>query len=175
MSGSLRETSKTAIVLDVLETKSADVARENQELKSEIERLKHEMENESLLFNMKVVELQNKFYQVEEQIRLKNNEIERFGRMERRLRGGGTGGSGGSDCDRSVVTETEILEDTLRSGVNVDSSGIYTSLDVKYPQSPVPFSSQVIDCLRQFLIIVVCVSIIILITIVIPLKIALTS
>ena len=102
-------------MLDVLETKSADVARENQELKSEIERLKHEMENESLLFNMKVVELQNKFYQVEEQIRLKNNEIERFERMERRLRGGGTGGSGGSDCDRSVATETEILEDTLRS------------------------------------------------------------
>ena len=130
------------------------------------------MENESLLFNMKVVELQNKFYQVEEQIRLKNAEIARL----EQLRGRGTSGSGGgSDCDRSVVTETEILEDTLRSGLNVDSSGIYTSLDAKYPQSPVPISAQVVDCLRQFLIIIVGVSIIILITIVIPLKIAFTS
>ena len=151
--------------MDVLETKSDDIAKENQELKLLIDKLKHEMENESLLFNMKVVELQNKFYQVEEQIRLKNAEIARLQRTER-LRGGGTSGSGGSDCDRSVVTETEILEDTLRSGVNVDSSGIYTSLDVKYPQSPVPISSQVVDCLRQFLIIIVGVSLIILITIV---------
>ena len=87
-----------------METKSEDVAKENQELRLEIERLRQEMETETMMFNMKVVELQDKFYQVEEQIRLKNTEIERL-----RMRG--------SDCGQSVVTETEILEDTLRSGV----------------------------------------------------------
>ena len=50
-----------------------------------------------------------------------------------------------------------------------ETSGIYTSLDTKFP--PVPVSRQVLSCLRQFIIIVICVAITILITIVIPLKI----
>lgn len=69
-----------------------------------------------------------------------------------------------------------ILEDTLRSDVNVggrgriaETSGIYTSLDTKFP--PVPVSRQVLSCLRQFIIIVISVAIILLLTIVIPLKI----
>ena len=75
-----------------------------------------------------------------------------------------------------------ILEDTLRSEVNVgdvisggvsagtsDTSGIYTSLDSKFP--PVPVSRQVLSCLRQFIIILICVAITLLITVVIPLKI----
>ena len=69
-----------------------------------------------------------------------------------------------------------ILEDTLRSEVNVggrggigETSGIYTSLDTKLP--PVPLSRQVLSCLRQFMIIVISVAIILLLTIVIPLKI----
>ena len=70
-----------------------------------------------------------------------------------------------------------ILEDTLRSEVTVggvhagtsDTSGIYTSLDTKFP--PVPASRQILSCLRQFIIIVICVAITLLITIVIPLKI----
>ena len=69
-----------------------------------------------------------------------------------------------------------ILEDTLRSEVNVggrgrigETSGIYTSLDTKFP--PVPVSRQVLSCLRQFIIIVISVAIILLLTIVIPLKI----
>lgn len=156
-------------MLDVLQTRTDDVVKENHELKKEIERLKHEIESDSTLFNMKVVELQNKFYQVEEQIRLKDREIER-------LRGLG-------DCNQSIATETEILEDTLRSGVNTavgvgagvsNTSGIYTSLDVKYPPKTAPMSAQVTNCLRQFLMIVVFVAIILLITIVIPLKIAFT-
>ena len=157
---------KNNIVLDVLQTKSEDLKRENEELKQEIERLKKEIESESVLFNMKVVELQDKFYQVEEQIRMKNQEIER-------LRGNT------SDCGQSVATETEILEDTLRSGINANAitndSGIYTSLDLKFPVAPVPMSSQVIRCLRQFLIIIIIITIIITITIVIPLKIAFSS
>ena len=167
---------KDSIVLDVLQTRTDDVVKENHELKKEIERLKHEIESDSTLFNMKVVELQNKFYQVEEQIRLKDREIDR-------LRGLG-------DCNQSIATETEILEDTLRSGVNAvgvragdhtgvgagvcNTSGIYTSLDAKYPTKAAPITTQVTSCLRQFLMIIVFVAIILLITIVIPLKIAFT-
>ena len=75
------------------------------------------------------------------------------------------------------MTETEILEDTLRSGVNVETSGIYTSLDLVKPPapSPAPLPHQVLSCLRQFIIIVASVAIIIVITIVIPLKIAFTD
>jgi len=75
-----------------------------------------------------------------------------------------------------------ILEDTLKSDVNVggvisgggiggiiETSGIYTSLDTKFP--PVPVSRQVLSCFRQFIIIVIIVAIILLLTIVIPLKI----
>ena len=70
-----------------------------------------------------------------------------------------------------------ILEDTLRSEVTVggvnagtsDTSGIYTSLDTKFP--PFPATRQILSCLRQFIIIVICVAITLLITIVIPLKI----
>ena len=70
-----------------------------------------------------------------------------------------------------------ILDDTLRSEVTVgvvnagtsDTSDIYTSLDTKFP--PVPASRQILSCLRQFIIIVICVAITLLITIVIPLKI----
>ena len=73
------------------------------------------------------------------------------------------------------MTETEILEDTLRSGVKVETSGIYTSLDLVKPPAPAPLPRQVLSCLRQFIIIVASVAIIILITIVIPLKIAFTD
>ena len=75
----------------------------------------------------------------------------------------------------SIVTETEILEDTLRSGLKVKTSGIYTSLDLVKPPAPAPLPRQVLSCLRQFIIIVASVAIIILITIVIPLKIAFTD
>ena len=68
-----------------------------------------------MMFNMKVVELKDKFYMVEEQIRMKNTEIDR-------LRGGT------SDCGQSVATETEILDDTLRSGVTGATQGIETFL-----------------------------------------------
>ena len=155
-------------MLDVLQTRTDDVVKENHELKKEVERLKHEIESDSTLFSMKVVELQNKFYQVEEQIRLKDREIDR-------LR------SSFGDCNQSIATETEILEDTLRSGAGVvkplgvsNTSGIYTSLDVKYPPKAAPMSVQVTSCLRQFVMIAVVVAIILLITIVIPLKIAFT-
>lgn len=75
-----------------------------------------------------------------------------------------------------------ILEDTLKSDVNVEgvmsgggiggiieTSGIYTSLNTKFP--PVPVSRQVLSCFRQFMIIVITIAIVILLTIVIPLKI----
>ena len=108
----------------MLQTKSEDVAKENKKLRQEIERLKHEMESETMMFNMKVVELQDKFYMVEEQIRMKNAEIERLG--------GGTGGT--SDCGQSVATETEILDDTLRSGVtNITPSQGKDNFDIFNP------------------------------------------
>lgn len=147
-------------VLDVLQTRAEDAAKENTELRAEVARLKREVDSEAVMFNMKVAELRNQFHRVEEQIRMKNAEIER-------LRAG--------DCDRSIVTETEILEDTLRSGVNVETSGIYTSLDLVKPPAPAPLPHQVLSCLRQFIIIVASVAIIIVITIVIPLKIAFTD
>ena len=74
-----------------------------------------------------------------------------------------------------------ILEDTLKSDGTVDgvisgggmggiseTSGIYTSLNTKFP--PVPMSRQVLSCFRQFIIIVITITIILLLTIVIPLK-----
>ena len=80
--------------------------------------------------------------------------------------------------NRSIATETEILEDTLGSGVDVegkifggssnDTSGIYASLEASFP--PASVSQKVISCLRQFIIIIISVSVILLLTIVIPLK-----
>ena len=49
------------IVLDVLQTKAEDSAKENLELRAELDRLKQEMENEAVMFNMKVAEFQNQF------------------------------------------------------------------------------------------------------------------
>ena len=66
------------IVLDVLQTKAEDSAKENLELRAELDRLKQEMENEAVMFNMKVAEFQNQFYRVEEEIKFKNTEIERI-------------------------------------------------------------------------------------------------
>ena len=72
-------------VLDVLQTRAEDAAKENAELRAEVARLKREVDSEAVMFNMKVAELRNQFHRVEEQIRMKNAEIER-------LRAG--------DCDR---------------------------------------------------------------------------
>ena len=72
-------------VLDVLQTRAEDAAKENSELRAEVARLKREVDSEAVMFNMKVAELRNQFHRVEEQIRMKNAEIER-------LRAG--------DCDR---------------------------------------------------------------------------
>lgn len=66
------------VVMDVLQTKIEDSARENMELRAELDILKKEMEGEAVMFNMKVAEFQNQFYRVEEEIRLKNAEIERL-------------------------------------------------------------------------------------------------
>ena len=65
-------------MLDVLQTKLEDSAKENSDLRSELEVLKKEMEGEAVMFNMKVAEFTNQFYRVEEEIRLKNAEIERL-------------------------------------------------------------------------------------------------
>ena len=65
-------------MLDVLQTKLEDSAKENRDLRSELEVLKKEMEGEAVMFNMKVAEFTNQFYRVEEEIRLKNAEIERL-------------------------------------------------------------------------------------------------
>lgn len=66
------------VVMDVLQTKIEDSARENMDLRAELDILKKEMEGEAVMFNMKVAEFQNQFYRVEEEIRLKNAEIERL-------------------------------------------------------------------------------------------------
>ena len=66
------------VVMDVLQTKIEDSARENMDLRAELDSLKKEMEGEAVMFNMKVAEFQNQFYRVEEEIRLKNAEIERL-------------------------------------------------------------------------------------------------
>ena len=66
------------VVLDVLQTKIEDSARENKILRTELDILKKEMEGEAVMFNMKVTEFQNQFYRVEQEIRSKNAEIERL-------------------------------------------------------------------------------------------------
>ncbi len=66
------------VVLDVLQTKIEDSARENMILRTELDILKKEMEGEAVMFNMKVTEFQNQFYRVEQEIRSKNAEIERL-------------------------------------------------------------------------------------------------
>ena len=155
---------QNSVVLDVLQTRSDDVIKENKELKKEIEKLKHDIESDSTVFNMKVVELQNKFYQVEEQILMKDKEIERL-----------------RDCTQSIATETEILEDTLtrhsahhmpHENFVPSVSGIYTSLNIQFPNKPLPMRSQILSCVQQFLLIAIFVAIIITITFVIPLKLA---
>ena len=65
-------------VLDVLQTRAEDAAKENTELRAEVARLKREVDSEAVMFNMKVAELRNQFHRVEEQIRMKNAEIERL-------------------------------------------------------------------------------------------------
>ncbi len=81
------------VVMDVLQTKIEDSARENMDLRAELDILKKEMEGEAVMFNMKVAEFQNQFYRVEEEIRLKNAEIER-------LRA--------NDCSRCTLTPLQI-------------------------------------------------------------------
>merc|ERR1712241_690303 len=149
---SLRESpgEKERIVLDLLQTKSEDAERENCQLKLEIERLKREISSDTVAFNMKVVELQNKFHRVEEEIIMKNMEIARLKNSK-------------WNTIQSNVTETEILEDTLRPGM---FSAIYSSLNINY--SSKPFTKQVQSCLRQSVVICITVAIIILLTVVIP-------
>ena len=150
---------KDKIILDLLQTKADDAERENCQLKEEIERLKRETASDTVAFNMKVVELQNKFHRVEEQIIMKTLEIERLK-------------SSRWNTVESNVTETEILEDTLRPGNEI--SGVYSSLHSRYYEGSKSLSNQVQSCLKQSLIILVAVAIIILLTVVIPIKISFT-
>lgn len=144
-------------MLDLLQTRSEDAERENSQLKLEIEKLKREMSSDSVAFNMKVVELQNKFHRVEEEIIMKNMEIARLKNSK-------------WNTLQSNLTETEILEDTLRPGM---FSAIYSSLNANY--SSEPFTKQVQSCLRQTVVICIAVTIIILLTVVIPIKISFSS
>ena len=144
-------------MLDLLQTRSDDAERENCQLKLEIERLKREMSSDSVAFNMKVVELQNKFHRVEEEIIMKNMEIARLKNSK-------------WNTLQSNLTETEILEDTLRPGM---FSAIYSSLNANY--SSEPFRKQVQSCLRQSVVICIAVTIIILLTVVIPIKISFST
>ena len=144
-------------MLDLLQTKSEDAERENCQLKLEIERLKREMASDTVAFNMKVVELQNKFHRVEEEIIMKNMEIARLKNSK-------------WNTLQSNVTETEILEDTLRPGM---FSAIYSSLNPNYISEP--FTKQVQSCLKQSVVIGIAVTIIILLTVVIPIKISFSS
>ena len=144
-------------MLDLLQTKSEDAERENCQLKLEVERLKKEMSSDLVAFNMKVVELQNKFHRVEEEIIMKNMEIARLKNSK-------------WNTLQSNLTETEILEDTLRPGM---FSAIYSSLNVNY--SSKPFTKQVQSCLRQTVVICIAVTIIILLTVVIPIKISFST
>ena len=105
---------------------------------------------------MKVVELKNKFDRVEEQIIMKNMEIERLK-------------SSRWNTVQSNVTETEILEDTLRPGVEI--SGVYSSLNSRYYVSE-SLSTQIQTCLKQSLVICIFVTVIILLTVVVPIKIS---
>merc|ERR1712218_478019 len=100
-----------------------------------------------MAFNMKVVELQNKFHRVEEQIIMKNMEIERLK-------------SSRWNTVESNVTETEILEDSLRPGMEI--SGAYSSLNARYFASK-PLTNQIQSCVRQSIVICVFVTIIILV------------
>ena len=143
--------------MDLLQTRSEDAERENSQLKLEIERLKREMSSDSVAFNMKVVELQNKFHRVEEEIIMKNMKIARLKNSK-------------WNTLQSNLTETEILEDTLRPGM---CSAIYSSLNANYISEP--FAKQVQSCLRQTVVICIAVTIIILLTVVIPIKISFSS
>ena len=143
--------------MDLLQTKADDAESENRQLKEEIERLKRETASDTVAFNMKVVELQNKFHRVEEQIIMKTLEIERLK-------------SSRWNTVESNVTETEILEDTLRPGM---FSAIYSSLNPNYISEP--FTKQVQSCLKQSVVICIVVTIIILLTVVIPIKISFSS
>ena len=62
--------------MDLLQTKADDVERENCQLKEEIERLKRETASDTVAFNMKVVELQNKFHKQELRCNRKKEEAE---------------------------------------------------------------------------------------------------
>ena len=142
--------------MDLLQTKSDDAEKENCQLRQEIERLKREISSDTIAFNMKVVELKNKFDRVEEQIIMKNMEIERLK-------------SSRWNTVQSNVTETEILEDTLRPGVEI--SGVYSSLNSRYYVSE-SLSTQIQTCLKQSLVICIFVTVIILLTVVVPIKIS---
>ena len=128
---------KEKIVLDLLQTKSDDAERENCQLKLEIERLKRETSSDSVAFNMKVVELQNKFHRVEEEIIMKNMEIARLKNSK-------------WNTLQSNLTETEILEDTLRPGM---FSAIYSSINANY--SSKPFTKQLSSCLSAGLVLTI--------------------
>ena len=143
--------------MDLLQTKSEDAERENSQLKLEIERLRRETSSDSVAFNMKVVELQNKFHRVEEEIIMKNMEIARLKNSK-------------WNTLQSNLTETEILEDTLRPGM---FSAIYSSINANYRSEP--FIKQLSSCLRQTVVICIAVAIIILVTVVIPIKISFSS
>ena len=81
------------VVLDVLQTKVEDSARENMGLRAELDKVRKEMEAEAVMFNMKVAEFQNQFDRVQEEIRLKNAEIERLRT---------------NDCNRCTLTWTQF-------------------------------------------------------------------
>ena len=148
---------KEKIVLDLLQTKSEDAEKENGLLKQEIERLKREITSDTVAFNMKVVELQNKFHRVEEQIIMKNMEIERLKSCR-------------WNTVQSNVTESLDLEDTLRRP-GVEISGVYSSLNSRYYVSK-SVSTQIQTCLKQSLVICLVVTVIILLTVVVPIKIS---